>query len=201
MILHLTLITSQNEPFKVGGRFREVLLYILYPKSSFKKRGGAGRSSGSRALCSKDLDPPAWRMHLQFGLFFVPISGPQLVHQRLRYVVLCLTPLVVPYFDYGDIIFLWGITVRLHKLQRLQNRALRICHGKSKLFPTQELHKIAQVKFLTNRQQHHLRLYVYNKHQTEKEIRRLQTRCTRKQWWSTISSGKIKMQCIWSQCS
>ena len=42
------------------------------------------------------LDPPAWlvdptwQMHLQFGLFPIPISGPQLVHHRLWYVVSCL---------------------------------------------------------------------------------------------------------------
>ena len=42
---------------------------------------GAGRSLGSRALCFKGLDPPvwqidpAWRKHLQFGLFSDP-TGP-----------------------------------------------------------------------------------------------------------------------------
>ena len=49
---------------------------------------GAGRSSGSRTLSCKGLDHlinPTWRMHLQFGLFSVPTSGPQLVHQRLWY--------------------------------------------------------------------------------------------------------------------
>ena len=45
---------------------------------------GAGRSSDSRALSCKGLDPPeswidpAWQKHLQFGLFSVPTSGPQL---------------------------------------------------------------------------------------------------------------------------
>ena len=57
---------------------------------------GAGRSSGARALCCKGLDPQAWlidpagRKHLQFGLFSVPISGPQLVHQSLWCVLFCL---------------------------------------------------------------------------------------------------------------
>ena len=54
---------------------------------------GVGRSSGGRSLSCKGLDPPAWRidpvwrMHLQFGLFCVPTSGTQLVHQRLWYVL------------------------------------------------------------------------------------------------------------------
>ena len=94
---------------------------------------------------------------------------------------------VAPYFDYGDIIFMGGSMVRLHKLQRLQNRALRICPGKSKLFPTQELHKVVQVKCLTNRQQDHLRLYEYNKSQTEKN-RRLQTKCTRSNGGPVVKS-------------
>ena len=55
--------------------------------------GGAGHNSGCRTLCCKGLDPPACRiepacrMHLQFGLFCIPTSGPQLVHQRLWYVM------------------------------------------------------------------------------------------------------------------
>ena len=54
---------------------------------------GVGHSSGTRALCYKSLDPPAWRIdpalqvHLQFGLFSVPTSGPQMVHQSLGYVL------------------------------------------------------------------------------------------------------------------
>ena len=32
----------------------------------------------------------ALRMHLQFGLFSIRTSGPQLVHQRLWYVLYCL---------------------------------------------------------------------------------------------------------------
>ena len=55
--------------------------------------GGVGRSSGNIALSCKGLDhpawwvDPAWRMHLQFGLFSNPTGGPQLVHQRMWYVV------------------------------------------------------------------------------------------------------------------
>ena len=33
------------------------------------------------------LIEPAWQMYLQFGLFSRPIRGPQLVHQRLLYVL------------------------------------------------------------------------------------------------------------------
>ena len=35
------------------------------------------------------IDPSQWT-HLQFGLFSVPTSGPQLVYQRPWYVLFCL---------------------------------------------------------------------------------------------------------------
>ena len=64
-----------------------------HPRSALVDHGirtfRVGRSSGNRALCFKGLDPPTWRidpacrMHLQFRLFSVPTSDPQLVHQRL----------------------------------------------------------------------------------------------------------------------
>ena len=47
---------------------------------------GAGRTSGGRAPTSEGFNhpiDPAQQMHLQFGLFFIPTSGPQVVHQRL----------------------------------------------------------------------------------------------------------------------
>ena len=43
-----------------------------------------------RALSCKRFDLPAWQKHLQVGLFSVPTSGPQLVHERLWYVLSCL---------------------------------------------------------------------------------------------------------------
>ena len=55
---------------------------------------GAGHSSVGRALACKGWDhviDPAWCVHLQLGIFSVPTSGPQLVHQslseRVAYVV------------------------------------------------------------------------------------------------------------------
>ena len=54
------------------------------------KDRGVEYSSGGRAPTSKGLDhliDPAQRMHLQFGLFSVPTKGPQLVPQRLWYVL------------------------------------------------------------------------------------------------------------------
>ena len=56
-----------------------------------------GRSSDSRALWCEGLDhpawwfDPAWQIHLQFGLFPIPTSVPQAVHQSLLYVLSCLS--------------------------------------------------------------------------------------------------------------
>ena len=52
-----------------------------------------GRSSGGRALACKGWDhliEPAWWVHLQLGLFSIPTSGPQLVHQWLWFVLSCM---------------------------------------------------------------------------------------------------------------
>ena len=47
---------------------------------------GVGRSSGDRVSTDDGfdhpIDPAQW-MHLQFRLFPIPTSGPQLVYQRL----------------------------------------------------------------------------------------------------------------------
>ena len=48
-----------------------------------------GRGSGGRAFSCKGLNSPAWWKHLQFGLFSVATSGPELVHQGLWYVLCC----------------------------------------------------------------------------------------------------------------
>ena len=56
---------------------------------------GVGHSSDGRVLCWKGLDPPAWRiipvlwMPLQFGLFSILMTGPQLVHQGLWCYPVC----------------------------------------------------------------------------------------------------------------
>ena len=51
------------------------------PAGSFILEGelGAGHSSGGRARACKLWDhpiEPAWRVHLQFGPFSIPTSGP-----------------------------------------------------------------------------------------------------------------------------
>ena len=72
----------------------EPILKLLSMLTDDKR--GVERNSGGRALSCKGLDPPAWWidparwMPLQFGLFSIPISGPQSIPQRLWHVLSCL---------------------------------------------------------------------------------------------------------------
>ena len=91
---------------QTGGQSLNHRLYQWFASHNFAKtllqlvdlafEVKSGYSSGGRALCFKGLNPPArriepiWWMHLQFGLFSIAISGPQLVDQRLMGVLSCL---------------------------------------------------------------------------------------------------------------
>ena len=49
----------------------------------------------------------------------------------------------LPYLDYADVIFSRSNSSDLTKLQRLQNRCLRLCLGYDRLFSTNRAHKQA----------------------------------------------------------
>ena len=73
--------------------------YIAAPEENILVVGwsftceGAGCSSVDSVpafeAVGRRIDPSQWTQ-LQFGLFSVPTSGPQLVYQRLWYVLFCL---------------------------------------------------------------------------------------------------------------
>ena len=72
---------------------------------------------------------------------------------------------VVPYFDYGDI-FLMNINRKsLDKLQKLQNRALRICLARDGRSNVNDLHNICNVNKLGQRREAHLLNFVYKRAQ------------------------------------
>ena len=56
--------------------------------------------------------------------------------------------MVLPYFDYADVIFQIANGTDLDKLQRLQNRGLKLCLGRERLFSTERAHIEAGVPFL-----------------------------------------------------
>ena len=71
----------------------------------------------------------------------------------------------MPYFDYGDI-FLMNITTRTkQKLQKLQNRALRICIEAEGRTSVNMLHNTCYVNKLDDRRVTHLLNFVYKRAQ------------------------------------
>ena len=74
---------------------------------------------------------------------------------------------IVPYFDYGDI-FLINITSKTRqKLQKLQNRALRICLESEGRTNVNLLHNTCHVNKLDNRRVTHMLNFVYKRAQDE----------------------------------
>ena len=78
--------------FNVGG----YPLITIHTHANFIVLRGRDPAQVVRALCCKGFDLPAWRIdpvwciHLQFGIFSIVISGPQLVRQSLQYMLFCL---------------------------------------------------------------------------------------------------------------
>ena len=73
---------------------------------------------------------------------------------------------IVPYFDYGDI-FLINISQKsIDKLQRLQNRALRICLAQDGRSNVNQLHNTCNINKLEYRRRAHLLNFVYKRAQS-----------------------------------
>ena len=77
---------------------------------------------------------------------------------------------IVPYFDYGDV-FLMNVTVRTkEKLQRMQNRALRICLKTEGRSNVNMLHNTCSINKLDDRRVSHLLNFVYNRAQSDEYL-------------------------------
>ena len=77
--------------------------------------------------------------------------------------------MILPYIDYGDIIYASTNQLNLRKIQSLQNRCLKICLGLRHTTPTQNLSSSAQVAHLNKRRTAHLRNYMF-KNKTNDEL-------------------------------
>ena len=75
---------------------------------------------------------------------------------------------ILPYLDYGDILYMMASQNLLQKLQRLQNRALRICLQKVGYCSITGLNSEAKVAFLKDRRYSHMCNLMY-KRQTMSE--------------------------------
>ena len=71
--------------------------------------------------------------------------------------------LILPYFDYGDIIYGSAYNKYVDKLQKLQNRAARIILRvkPESSVSTAEMHNALGWKFLEKRRQHHTVIFMY----------------------------------------
>ena len=71
--------------------------------------------------------------------------------------------MVLPYFDYADVIYSKARAGDLDKLQRLQNRCLRLCLGHHRLFGTNQAHREAKVPLLGERRRAHTLNFMYQR--------------------------------------
>ena len=64
--------------------------------------------------------------------------------------------MLLPYLDYADVIFYKSNSGDLEKLQRLQNRCLRLCCSRVRNANSDRLHKLNAIPFLKDRRKTHL---------------------------------------------
>ena len=71
--------------------------------------------------------------------------------------------MLLPYFDYADVIFDKANLKDINKLQTLQNKCLRLCTGRDRRFDTDRAHKLANVPLLKDRRSAHVRNFMFFK--------------------------------------
>ena len=71
--------------------------------------------------------------------------------------------MILPYFDYADALYDKANAKDLDKLQKLQNKCLRICLGKERRFNTNAAHKLSNVPFLADRREAHTLNFMFRR--------------------------------------
>ena len=74
---------------------------------------------------------------------------------------------ILPYFDQGDILYLDANLKDTEKLQKLQNRALRICLNVNNKHHTANLHHNTNIPLLRERRAYHISIYAYSRTRTQ----------------------------------
>ena len=69
--------------------------------------------------------------------------------------------MLLPYFDYADVLFHKASAKEIGKFQTLKNKCLRICLCKDRRFSTEGSHKLANVPFLKDRRAAHINNFMY----------------------------------------
>ena len=86
--------------------------------------------------------------------------------------------MLLPYFDYVDVIYAHTIANNFNKLRRLQNRCLKICLGSDRRFSTDRAHQLTSTPILEDRRKAHILnfMYIRSKHSHRLNIREIRTR-------------------------
>ena len=79
--------------------------------------------------------------------------------------------MIVPYFDYGDIVLVNINRKTIDKLQKLQNRALRVCLALDGRSNVNEIHNMCNINKLDHRRQTHLLIFSYHRAQNVKYLK------------------------------
>ena len=69
--------------------------------------------------------------------------------------------MILPYFDYADVIFHRANVKETGMLQILQNKCLRICLSKDRRFSKSGSHKLADTAFLKDRREAHVNNFMF----------------------------------------
>ena len=77
---------------------------------------------------------------------------------------------ILPYFDYGDIFYHGTHSYLVEKLQKLQNRALRICIHAPPRSSRDFLHYTTKIPFLAYRRRAHLRNFMFTRKDNQNYI-------------------------------
>ena len=76
----------------------------------------------------------------------------------------------VPYFDQGDILYHEFYKKDVDKLQKLQNRTLRICLNTHNRQHINNLHNGTNIPMLSDRRVYHLSIYAYSRTRLDKYL-------------------------------
>ena len=86
--------------------------------------------------------------------------------------------MVLPYFDYGDIIYQGTSKKHLDKIQKLQNRGLRICYGHGNPMSVDDMHIEANICKLQIRRTQHVYNLMFKQKSNKQlvDVRNIRTR-------------------------
>ena len=71
--------------------------------------------------------------------------------------------MILPYFDYADVIYHKSNSGDLNELQQLQNRCLRVCLGYERFYSTERARKLSATPFPQDRCKSHVLNFMFNR--------------------------------------